>query len=140
MKNEELAELINGREYPFYLTFDEKKICKDAGLVVVYGASDDLMEFDGRFCDEYGCYEGGTVMVDVKGIIPSWDTMISNEDTEEAFEEYFKRKPRGREIEAQWDHGGYSWAYYTTIPHATFEIMEDGEKYCRGIVFNIEDL
>ena len=33
-----------------------------------------------------------------------------------------------------------SWSYLTDIPHKTFDIMEDGEIYCRGIVFSLDDL
>jgi hypothetical protein len=43
-------------------------------------------------------------------------------------------------IEAIWGKDGYSWTYKTDIPHATFDIFEDGEKFCRGIVFDIKSL
>ena len=33
-----------------------------------------------------------------------------------------------------------TWCYKTDIPHETFMIYDDGEPYCRGIVFSIEDL
>ena len=33
-----------------------------------------------------------------------------------------------------------SWKYETEIPHATFRIMESGELYCVGIVFDIQSL
>lgn len=26
------------------------------------------------------------------------------------------------------------------VPHATFNVMEDGEKFCRGIVLSMDDL
>ena len=42
----ELAEKLNGRAYGD--SFDDvKQEAKENGLVIVYGASDDLMEFDG---------------------------------------------------------------------------------------------
>ena len=42
----ELAEKLNGRAYGD--SFDDvKQEAKEIGLVIVYGASDDLMEFDG---------------------------------------------------------------------------------------------
>lgn len=34
---------------------------------------------------------------------------------------------------------GYSWIYQTDIPHATFEIVEGDDPYCRGIVFALAD-
>ena len=33
-----------------------------------------------------------------------------------------------------------AWTYMTDIPHATFDVMDDGELYCRGIVFALADL
>ena len=45
-----------------------------------------------------------------------------------------------RIIEALWDPGdGYSWRYATEIPHATFEIREDDQPYCQGIVFALNE-
>ena len=48
---------------------------------------------------------------------------------------------KARTIEALFaKEPGYTWIYKTDIPHETFEIVEDGEPYCRGIVFNIGDI
>ena len=35
---------------------------------------------------------------------------------------------------------GCWWSYETDIPHETFNIYEDGEVWCVGIVFSVEDL
>ena len=50
----ELADKLNGRAYGD--SFDDvKQEAKESGLVIVYGASDDLMEFDGaRSTSDYG--------------------------------------------------------------------------------------
>ena len=49
----ELAEKLNGIAYGD--SFDDvKQEAKESGLVIVYGASDDLMEFDGAIYDEGG--------------------------------------------------------------------------------------
>lgn len=141
MTKEEFAALVDGREYPFELTLEESEKAKAAGLVVVYGSSDDLMEFDGAFNDEVGANEGTVVRLDKKGLISSWDDMCHCGDLEEEeAEEYFRRKPNARQIEAIWDSGGYAFVCATDIPHATFEVVEEGDKYCRGIVFSLADL
>jgi hypothetical protein len=49
-------------------------------------------------------------------------------------------KESAKTIEVVWDAEGYSWIYETEIPHAVFDILEDGEKFCRGIVFDIRSL
>lgn len=136
MNKEEIAALINGREYCHEMTKDEEAQAKAAGLVVVFGASDDLMELRGAIHDEFGCYDGDTAMIDQEGILPAFDSI----DDEDEMGRYFVRKPVAKEIEAVWAEGDYSWAYKTTIPHTTFEIVEGPDKYCRGIVFDFSEL
>ena len=63
------------------------------------------------------------------------------DDDDEAIAEFVRRKKTARKIKALWaSEGDYSWTYRTDIPHATFEIVEDGAPYCRGIVFALVDL
>lgn len=136
MDVKELAAKLNGREYCREITDEEAKQAKEAGLVVVFGASDDLIEFRGAIRDEGEA--PGDVLIDTKGVLPSWD---SASESEESAQEYFERKAKARTIEALFAKDpGYTWIYKTDIPHETFEIVEDGEPYCRGIVFSINDL
>lgn len=130
MDIKEFAEKISGRvnHYPMF-TNGELLTAKDNGFVIVYGASDDLMEFEGAIRDEGDCFEGGNVYFDRNG--------VSQDGTE-----------RANCIKALWcddsarDENGvmFAWAYETDIPHETFTIYEDGEPYCRGIVFSIDDV
>lgn len=46
----------------------------------------------------------------------------------------------GAKVKINWCKDGYSWTYDTDIPHECFDVYEDGEKYCRGIVFSISDV
>ena len=130
MNIKEFAEMINGKEYNYpQFTEEEIQTAKDNGFVIVYGASDDLMEFDGAIYAEAGCFGGGEVYFDKTGAIG------------EEFE-------NSKCIEALWcdddikdENGGLiTWTYKTDIPHETFMIYEDGSSYCRGIVFNINDI
>lgn len=140
MTKDTLAACLNGREYPLTIGAGEKQAAKDAGLVIVYGASDDLMELDGAIYDEVDAYEGTTILVDSFGMQTTFERLKDDDADEKDFEDYFNRKGCGRGIKAVWCDRGYSWFYETDIPHATFDIMEDGEPYCRGIVFSLEDL
>lgn len=134
----QLAEMLNGREYMREISSVEEAMAKANGLVVVHGASDDLMEFCGAIYDEVGCYDGGSALVDAAGILGEWESASEDEETAA---QYLNRKPHAKTIEALWcAEPGYSWTYKTDIPHETFEIVEDGEPYCRGIVFSIKDL
>lgn len=139
MTKEELAAKLSGIAYPAdrHITTELINQAAAAGLVIVYGASDDLMEFEGAVRDELGCYDGGTALVDANGLLPERENI---EDDDE-LADYFARKPAAQPIEALWcDEPGYSWTYRTAIPHATFEIIDDGEPYCRGIVFALAEL
>lgn len=142
MNAQNLAALLDGLDYgeeDFYARVEyfhgeAKANC----LVIVYGDSDDLIEFRGAIRDEAGCFEGGTILFDAKGVLPSWD---SASESEESAKDYFERKAKAKTIEALWaNEPGYSWTYKTDIPHETFEIVEDGEPYCRGVVFALADL
>jgi len=82
MNIKEFAEMLNGREYGKGISPREAMDAREAGLVIVCGASDDLIAFCGAIHDKYE----------------------------------------------------------TDIPHETFDIYEDGEKFCRGIVFSIDSL
>ena len=137
MTKEELAARLNGREYRDEVKPREYVEARTAGLVIVYGASDDLMEFDGAIRDEVGCYGGGTVLLDEHGLL-SRDTSDYSDDLR--LLAFLTRKAKARSIRAVWGKDGVSWAYETDIPHATFDVLEDGDVYCRGIVFALADI
>lgn len=109
---------------------------KAAGLVIVFGLSDDLMEFRGAIYDELSAYEGTTAYVDTKGLLPERDQI--EEDDE--LQDYFARKPHAVEIKQIWnEYGPMCWTHETAIPHEKFEIVEDGEVNSTGIVFALAD-
>ena len=127
MTLKEFSERLNGTEYNGYPIFSKEdiKIAKENGFVIVTGVSDDLMELEGAIEDEAGCFDGGKVYISKRGV------------------EENKTKNM---IEALWcqtkDENGVviPWAYETKIPHETFLVMDAGEVYCRGIVFDVKDI
>lgn len=137
MTIQEFAAKLDGREYPFDLTKREEAEAKALGFVVVFGSSDDLMEFRGAIYEEVGAYEGTTVSIGAGKLMEDQP----DRDEIEVLEKFgvlgaFKSRLEGaRKIKALWSQDGYSWKYETDIPHANFEVTEDGEKYCRGIIF-----
>jgi hypothetical protein len=134
MNTKELAARLNGTEYPLYVPRELAADAKAAGLVIVYGASDDLMEFAGAIDDELGAYDGTTAYLVRTG-------MLQNDCGNDDCPHFEKLKANARTIEALWcKEGDYSWTYRTTIPHETFEITEEGGPYCRGIVFALTDV
>lgn len=107
----EFAKMLDGREYRHEITKEEETLAKELGFVVVFGYSDDNAELRGAIDDEIGCFDGG---------------VLEHEDL-----------PSG--IYADWcpEDMDCSWAYGTSIPHEKFNIYEDGELYCVGIVCDI---
>lgn len=134
MNAKELAAILTGREYPLKLANGEVAQATASGLVVVYGESDDLMEFAGAISDEIGCYDGGTAYLNNVGL-------LQNDCDNDECPHFEKMKDKAATITAMWcEEAGYSWTYETAIPHETFEIVEDGNTYCRGIVFSLADV
>lgn len=133
MTRDELAAKLNGNQYRDEISDAIAREAKAQGLVVVFGASDDLMEFGGAIHDELGAYEGTTAYLTSSGL-------LQNDCDNDDCPHFEKLKQSAKTIEACWDKDGYSWIFKTDIPHSTFEIFEDDEKYCRGIVFALAEV
>ena len=134
MNTTEIAAMLNGSEYPLRIAKDIASAAKAGGIVIVYGASDDLMEIDGAACDEIGNHNGGTAYFTPAGL-------LVNECENDRCPHFERAKERAATIEAVFDPGdGKTWAYKTEIPHETFDVMEDGQVYCTGIVFALADV
>lgn len=138
LTKEQLAEDLCGNEYGNEITKEQEQQAKENGLVVVFGYSDDNMELRGALNEEFGCYEGGEIEF-------TKDGKQIYEDDMEILGKY-NVVPNLNIIEAIWDQPFgendvmCSFQYETDIPHSKFKIMEDGELYCVGIVFNLSDL
>ena len=143
MTKEELASKLNSREIGSEITKAEEAQAKENRLVVIFGASDDLCELRGAIKDEVGAYGDGLVQISREGVL-----LPEMEDTDEevlrkyGFLDVLRASRRAAiEVKVWWCVGnGYSWSYETQVPHATFEIMEGTEKYCRGIVIDLKEL
>ena len=136
-KLERWAKLLHGFEYPAREIQEfQQEIAKD-GVIAIYGLSDDLLEFVGVINDERGAWKGffGRLTKDL--------TVISEI-------EYLNSKLWNAEnlpfIRAIWnpkdlqDNIYSSWKIETDLPHKEFQILEDGELFCIGIVIDIEDV
>lgn len=140
MTKEQFAEIITGREYPFEITNHEKKVARENQLLVLHGASDDLFEIDGAETDETGA--PGIVCLDKNGkIMPTPD-----DDEREVLLRFHvlsevESKLHGSiTIDIRWcETADVWWMLHTTTPHATFDIMEDGALFCRGLVIDLKE-
>lgn len=144
MTKEELAAKLNGREYPFEMNVGEITEAKKAGLVILYGASDDLLEFAGAIYDELGAYDGTTVHVTPSGkIIESLESRCDSDDRKRCdFYAAWLKEQKTFSVTADWcpAEPECSWLITATVPGAAFDIMEDGELYCRGLVIDMNEV
>ena len=132
MNIKEFAEILNGREYRAEITKEEEMIAKNEGMVVVFGASDDLCEFRGAIDDECDCYDGGTAYITENGLFEPCECNCKY--SQEA-------KKKAVKLTINWnDNGEYAWTYGIDGEHEEFTIIEDGEPYCKGIVFNLQQV
>ena len=81
---------------------------------------------------------GGTVYITKDGILEG-PACSCAEDCECPY--FTKERERAKTIKAVWhDEGGPCWTFETDIPHEIFTIFEDGEPFCEGIVFSMEEM
>ncbi|SAL01571.1 hypothetical protein AWB80_08156 [Caballeronia pedi] len=134
MNTKEIAAAITGATYPLRISKEISAAAQANGIVIVCGESDDNMAFASAIRDEVGCYDGGTAYL-------TSDGLLTNECDDEDCPHFAKLKEKAATIEALWcEEGDYSWTFKTDIPHETFEIVEDGGPFCRGIVFALKDV
>jgi len=152
---EDLAKLLDGNECGYELdneyNIDVNDICCKNKWVIVFGASDDLIEFRGFIDDEDGAYDG-TLMKLVK----PGDFYMEDEDTEtyKKSKEY-KFVPISESELKEIQNNGYqntcvvemlwcpndsnaSWQVNSKgAPFVRFNIMEDEELYCEAVIIDI---
>lgn len=134
MNKEEMAKRLNGREIGSETTIEDLDYADGYGLVIIYGRSDDCVEIEGAISDEVSCYGGITMYFDINGLFKS---KCKNHDC--AYANTLRRKCKT--VKAVWcGENKPAWSYETDIPHSTFDIFENGELFCIGIVFELSAL
>lgn len=132
----ELANELDGKDYPLSISPELMAKVKAFGLVVVTGSSDDIISFDGAIDGEGDVYEGGEVFVSPAGVLEDFDNL----ESEDEFDAYYAKKENAKPIEAFWYKNGVKWSYSTNIPHETFELFKEGEVVCVGLVFPVSGI
>ena len=130
---EGFAAKFNGREMGGEIHPTEELALKAAGMVAVFGYSDDCTEFRGAINDEVGM---GEMNISPKGKILDADALEALESL--VADGTIEAMPPLGFINA--DYGDNGHTYETKIPHATFVITEDSAIFCRGIVFRLADI
>ena len=138
MTKEKLAYLLNGREYGLEISSEEEKEAEESGLIVIFGYSDDGVVFAGKISDQFGGWDGKSfrldkqeneievVEIDVRNI--GFVNSLTGKESNMVHAIWSPKEPKA------------SWLITSDIPHATFNIDEDCELFCRGIVIDIKDI
>jgi hypothetical protein len=148
MTRTELAMKLTGRKYGDEMTDEEEQLAKDNGLIVIFGQSDDLIEFRGVIYDEISAWDGTDFIIATPG------TKIPVDEDEETYRKAKALEPisisedsstNKNRFKAEWcpSDEDCSWRITTDLPNTTFQIMnEDDENhvYCYGVVIEVKDL
>jgi hypothetical protein len=139
MTAEEFARLLDGREYGDEMSKEENELAAENRLFVFFGYSDNNLEIKGIIDDEIGAYEGIEVCIAKTVNTPYWS--IVNEEMK-AIAGNFVKNLKNFIVKIDWcpDDLDTSWLITTDVPHATFDIMEDDDLFCRGIVVSESDV
>lgn len=143
MTKKKLAERLNGRGIGSEITKEEELEAKNNGLLVLFGASDDLCELRGAIHDETGAYEGTELFIKDGNLL----SQIGDDSDRDVLKKYGVlsvvegRFKDATQVKVQWCKTPlYAWTFETDAPHETFDVLEGEEKYCQGIVIDLKEL
>ena len=132
-----VAKKLQGCQYRDELTGREEVVLEKNRIVVAFGRSDDVIQFNGAVSDETGAWRQSETYFTRDGI-------LKNECEEydcPNFRKFLESVKYGT-VTSETDHDKYGCTHYLTadFPHHKFDVMEDGEKYCVGIAFSLDDV
>lgn len=151
----QIKEKINGIEYGTKIDNSIIDIAKNNNIVIIRGASDDLIDFEGAIYNELDCYSDN---IEEIYIIPHNGKYFAEYDTVEdlRFGSYdltnllqtFLKEKLEKSIKIQVAYCGVfnkdGWGFQVETPkgykidYDTFDILEDGALYCRGLILDLD--
>jgi hypothetical protein len=139
MTKEQFAAMLDDRQYGDEITKEECQLAKDCDLLVAFGYSDDGLKLRGLIKDELDAWEGLTLHIFLNA---NNGKTIYHEAGQETspIASFLQLKPLI--IEAIWcpESLDTSWLIKANVDCATFDIFEDDELFCRGIVLDKKDI
>lgn len=148
MTKEQFAAQLEGRDRRNVISKAEIKLAKDNNLLIVFGVSDDLMQFCGILNERYDAFGGREVF------------LHKNTDEEIAILSCYDAQKIQRSlgdkipfnlyaliIGQQWQPKeiNCAWIIYCNAPHAIFDIYDIDDNngkdlFCRGMVLEKNDI
>jgi len=109
----------------------------DAGLVAIYGLSDDLIEVRGAHHAEISALMGNFREGDRQDLRFTSRGLVEDYDPDTGAEP----PPGSRQIDVAFCPSvEFWWTFETDLPHATFITKLDDKPFSRGIVFSLSDI
>ena len=150
MTKEELAELMNGKEQGQEITVVDCEKAARSRLVAVFGWDDDQCIIRGAINDRWTASPPGTIFGIANGrIIPS---LVLPEDLL-SLKRYgllaqainvcqgaYRIELHFAMLEDDNPDSEAAWEVRTNAPHEKFMIFSDGDRFCRGAVFDLDEL
>lgn len=140
MTLEEFANKLNGNQYREEITKELVEQAGQYGFVVMFGYSDDNVELRGAIDDAVGACNGTDVFFN-KGNVVQLEEPFDDLDEQMDFLKKYGIRLDKKKVSAIWDEQQeFVWSFKTDIEHATFDIFEDDDPFCKGIVFHISSV
>ena len=142
----DFAAMLYGRDCQPHLTPDELLLAKQKGFVVVYGDSDDRVEFRGAIRAEG--HTDPLIKDGPAGVLALSEDGKLIDDESDLYAEYIKQNRNIINV-YYCEKGGLNWVFETEIPHETFLTFDGGydeecddidDGFARCIVFEVSSL
>ena len=133
MTAEEFARLLDGREYGSEMSKEENELAAVNRLFVFLGESDDEFKSRGILNYFFNAVNGIEVTIAKTLNTPYWGVIHEEMKVQASA---FVKNLKNFTVKAILfpEDPDTTWLITTDVPHATFDIMEDGDLFCRGIV------
>ena len=128
MTLKEFAEKLENQPYRGFPDENLAQLAKENDIVILYGASDDLIEADGAIRDELSKWAPNKWS---KTFYITKNKSLSFSKTANCLQYRFK---------VFWGSDDWTWRFTTGVQHEVFHLYDDDYAFCEGIIFYLKDL
>lgn len=143
----QISQKLNNIDYNDLIVYIRDNIdeFRKNKFVIVYGASDDLLEMEGAFDNEYDCISKRKLLWVDNNFIYEHKLKELYDYLNDEFDGLFINSIQNlckdaKFIEINPKVKNCQFEYTTNIPCEWFNVLLDNELYCKGFIFNIESL
>ena len=143
-KHEELAQKLEAANLQYRQDIPQELVtfAKENDLIIAYGLSDDILQFEGAVREDFGAWRG-TLRYLLRAM--NGDVLfIPDPRGNDYIDEHVAEQIDCPYVELVWCpedvDGNPSWLIKTKLPYTQFSIYEDGYLNCAGAVIDISNL